>query len=271
MVGELTKDILRRAIVTLKVIQNYENWDTFALDHFGILRDRELVYLLRNSIRFRARAGGSDAGVINEVWLQKSYTPVGDEIKEGDVVVDIGAHIGVFSILAATYAKGVRVYSYEPFVQNFNLLRHNIALNRLENIKPFSAAIAGTRAKRRLSVDTRDSVAHTLIPSGQAHIEVDCMTPKDIFEANEIEMCGFLKMDCEGAEYEILFNTPEEIFARIGRICVAYHPDVGGYRHSPSGEELVELLEKMGFEVRSLKMPRAKGCDGHIHASNKRC
>jgi FkbM family methyltransferase len=271
VVGELTKGILGRAIVTLKVIQNYKNWHTFALDHFGILRNREVVYLLRNSIRFWARAGGSDAGVINEVWLRKRYTPVGDEIKEGDVVVDIGAHIGVFSIFAATCAKGVRVYSYEPFLQNFNLLKHNIALNRLDNIKPFSAAIASTREKRRLSVDTRDSVAHTLIPSGQHSIEVDCLTLRDIFEANDIEMCGFLKMDCEGAEYEILFNTPKEIFTRIERICVEYHPDVGGYRHSPSGEELVELLEKMGFEVRSVILPRAQGCDGHIYASNKRC
>lgn len=255
----------------MKVIQNYKNWHTFALDHFGILRNRELVYLLRNSIRFRARAGGSDAGVINEVWLERRYTPVGDEIKEGDVVVDIGAHIGVFSILAATCARGVRVYSYEPFLQNFELLQHNIALNRLQNIKPFSAAIAGARAKRRLAVDTRDSVANTLMSPGQDHIEVDCLAPEDIFEANNIETCGFLKMDCEGAEYEILFNTPKEIFARIGRICVAYHPDVGGYRHSPSGEELVELLEEMGFEVRSLKMPRAQECEGYIHASNRHC
>ena len=261
--------MLRQAKVSAKVIRTYENWHTFALDHFGMLKNRDVVYLLRNGIRFRARAGGSDAGIINEVWLKNRYTPAGDEIQEGDVVVDIGAHIGAFSILAAISAKGVKVYSYEPFPQNFNMLTHNIALNGLENVKPISAAIASTRAKRTLSVDTRDSVAHTLIPSGQDCIDVDCLTPTDIFEANDIEMCGFLKMDCEGAEYEILFNTPREIFARIRRIALEYHPDVGGYKHNPLGGELVEFLEKIGFEVRTVRMPRAKGYDGYIHARNK--
>ena len=270
MIGALARDVLGKSILGMKVIQGYKNWHTFALDHFGILKNRELVYKLRNNITFKARAGGSDAGIINEVWLWKVYTPVGDEIREGDIVVDIGAHIGAFSIFAATCARGVRVYSYEPFPQNFDLLNHNIALNQLENIEPFPVAVAGENGKRRLAVDTRNGVASTLLPSKQDHIEVNCVTLGDIFEARNIETCGFLKMDCEGAEYEILFNTQEEYFSRIRRISMEYHPNMGGYEHSFRGQELVELLDRMGFELSSMRIPTGQEYTGHIHATNRR-
>ena len=269
MVGELVRTIFRKPLLAIEVIQEYKNWQFFFLDHFGFLRNRELVYLLRNGIRLKARAGRGDSGTINEIWLQKRYAPVGDELRNGATVVDIGAHIGAFSIYAAAYSEGVRVYSYEPHPENFRLLRENIQLNQLDNIMPYPVAVAAVRGRTKLYLWEADSLGHSLLGPGRNYVEVKCTTLKDIMDSNEIEVCALMKVDCEGAEYEILFNTPNEIFSRIERIHLEYHPDVAGHRHSHSGAELVELLEKMGFEIESVTMPTRQGCFGYIRAINR--
>jgi FkbM family methyltransferase len=236
----------------IKVIQNFRNWHTFFLDYVGILKNREVVYSLRNNIRFKARAGKRDGVIINEVWVSRTYTPVGDEIREGDTVIDIGAHIGAFSVLAANRARDVTVYSYEPFPDNFNLLKENIELNHLENIKPFPLAVSGSGGRRKLFIMGQDSHSHSLLAETTIHIVVDSITLPEIFEGNNIETCSFLKFDCERAEYEILFNTPEECFNRVKRISLEYHPYIEK-EHSYSGDELVTLLKDRGFEIKWVK------------------
>ena len=52
-------------------------------------------------------------------------------------------------------------------------------------------------------------------------------------------------MDCEGAEYEIFFNTPLEVFEIIDRIAMETHDNINGHYHS----EIKEFLEKQGFYV----------------------
>jgi FkbM family methyltransferase len=250
----------------IKVIQNFRNWHTFFLDYLGILKNREVVYSLRNNIKFKARAGRYEEGIINEIWVARIYTPIGDEIREGDTVLDIGAHIGAFSVLAATRARDVTVYSYEPFPDNFNLLKENIGLNQLENVKPFPLAVAGSGGKRKLFIMGQDSHSHSLLAETTIHIVVDSITLPEIFGGNNIETCSFLKLDCEGAEYEILFNTPEEYFNRIKRIFLEYHPYMEE-EHSYSSDKLVTFLKDRGFEIKSVKS--LNDGYGYISVENK--
>jgi FkbM family methyltransferase len=249
----------------IKVIQNFRNWHTFFLDYIGILKNREVVYSLRNNIKFKARAGKREEDIINDIWVSRTYTPVGDEIREGDTVIDIGAHIGAFSVLAATRDRDVTVYSYEPLPDNFNLLKENIELNHLENVKPFPLAVAGSGGRRKLFLCEKDSCGHSLLGAGN-YVEVECITLSEILEGNNIETCSFVKIDCEGAEYEILFNTPEEYFNRIKRIFLEYHPYIEE-EHSYSSDKLVTLLKDRGFEIKSVKS--LEDGFGYIGAENK--
>lgn len=253
----------------IKVIQNFRNWHTFFLDYLGILKNCEVVYSLRNNIKFKARAGKHEEDIINEVWVTRPYTPIGDEIREGDTVIDIGAHIGAFSVLAATRARNVTVYSYEPFPDNFNLLKENIELNHLENIKPFPLAVSGSGGRRKLFIMGKDSRSHSLLAASRIHIVVDSITLPEILERNNIKTCNFMKIDCERAEYEILFSIPEEYFSRIKRIFIEYHAYAGEGRYSPSGDELATLLKDRGFEIKWFKS--LKDGFGYIGAENKKC
>ncbi|MHA1291720.1 MAG: FkbM family methyltransferase [Promethearchaeota archaeon] len=251
-----------KIIKIIKIIRYYKNWPTIFFDYLHLLKNKKIIYILRNGIKFKVHSKTMEKGLINSILLDKKYTPPGYEIKKRDIVVDIGAHIGVFSIFAAVNAKYGRVYSYEPFSENFSLIQENIKLNNLTNIKPFKLAVGGVKEKRNLYINNEQNGGHSLFKNylcqqqkeGLSTEVVDGITLKDIFSANGIEKIDFLKIDCEGSEYEILFSTHSNIFRRVRKISMEYH-EFWSNNHYYCYEELRKLFEKMGFAVKHIKDP----------------
>ena len=114
----------------------------------------------------------------------------------------------------------------------------------LENVKPFQLAVSGRRGKVKLYHDEKRSTFHSITTLGRFYEEVNSITLEDVLDNNEIGSCDLLKMDCEGAEYEILFSTPKSTLARIRNISLEYH-DAPVYHV----EDLKSYLENMGFDV----------------------
>ncbi len=81
-------------------------------------------------------------------------------------------------------------------------------------------------------------------------LSVSCVTLQDIFNDNHIEKCDFLKMDCEGAEYEILYSCPADILERISRIAMEVHQGKG---ENENIEALICFLKQHGFSTRCRK------------------
>jgi len=112
-------------------------------------------------------------------------------------------------------------------VSNFNLLLENIRLNNFEkNIFPFRKGVSGKEGERNLYLEL--SPFHSLYPKfsndrDENTIKVHCIPLKKIFDENKIESCDILKLDCEGAEFEILYNTPDEYFKKIREIRLEHH------------------------------------------------
>lgn len=132
------------------------------------------------------------------------------------VVVDIGAHIGGTAILCAS--KGAEVYAYEPELENFALLKKNIKLNGLEDkIYCFSNAV-GKEGKRELYLKKGNSGMATFDGISAETQEAQAIGIKKIFK--DIPRCDLLKIDCEGAEYEFIFDTP---FEKIDQISMELH------------------------------------------------
>jgi len=246
--------LMRRIIRAIEVVRFYRNWPVCFLCYFGFLRHREVTYILRNGIKFMVAASDLEAiAAINDSWFRQLYTPLGDEIQANYTVVDIGAHIGSFSIFASTHANAVKVYSYEPQQENFRYLTENIKLNGLENIKAFQLAVSGSRGKVRLYTDGKRSTAHSTTIPTRSYEEVNCVTLDDVLDNNQIQNCDLLKMNCEGAEYEILFSTPKSTLARVKNISLEWH-DVPPYHI----DDLKRHLENMEFDVWFGKMFYAK-------------
>ncbi len=232
-----------------QIISFVRNWYDLLADYLGLLRQQEKVYILRNGAKFLARTGSKDKSMILEIWIDKCYTPNGFEIRERDLVVDIGSHIGTFSIYAAQRAKLGTVYSIEPVVDNFELLKQNLGLNNLENCVPIQKAITGRSGKRQIFVQQGDTTMHSFYnPKGRAKkTVVGTLSLGDLIKYYKIDFIDFLKMDCEGTEYEILFSTEDENFDKIGRISMESHP-IDASRNVGS---MKSFLESKGFEVKT--------------------
>jgi len=233
------------------MIRVYKNWHILLLDYLRISYKRRRIVVLRNGLKLvvedydpeSAATIKSTKLVANEVYIRKSYTPMGFEIEAGDTIVDIGAYIGVFSTYAAL--NGAKVYSYEPAPKDYKLLRENIKLNNLKNVETYKKAVCGNSGRAKLYLNEKMPQLDSMFGGNTGKsIMVECTTLKNII--NLVGPIDLLKIDCEGAEYDIMFKTPKKYLKMIKKIAMEYHEDIVPYRK----EDMVNFLELNGFDVR---------------------
>lgn len=175
----------------------------------------------------------------------------GFALGESDTVIDIGAHIGSFAVYAAGKAPKGRVFSYEPHAASHAQLLKNLRLNGAANVQAFQEAVAGRAGTRTLYAAPLNSAENNLYRGGPRGSEVRALTLEELFARHGIARCDFMKVDCEGAEYEIFLNAPPETLARIRRLGVECH--VGRYfgLADPKAvpRTLTAFLERNGFRL----------------------
>ena len=206
------------------------------------------------------------AFLFHETWVREVYTPPGYEIRAGDVVIDIGANIGVFAIYAATRAPGVKVYAFEPFPGNISWLRRNAESSHVANVEVHQRAVGASLGVRFLNVDASNWGLHSLWDRGneeQRVLSVDCISLDDIMKMDGVKQCDLLKLDCEGGEYEVLYGCAPETLRRVRRIVGEYHE---GAHFGGTGKELCRFLESRSFRIDRLRSSDAN-C-GILCASN---
>ena len=156
------------------------------------------------------------------IWIFDEYLKNKINIRNNDIIIDIGGHIGLFALYASQFCKKGQIYSYEPVIENYNLFLKNIEDNNLTNIKVFNTAVSKSDEKINLFLN-EDQAAHSIFTKSKLFNEVNSITLQKIFEKNNIKNCNLLKIDCEGAEYEILENLPIEYFKKIQKIIIECH------------------------------------------------
>ena len=115
------------------------------------------------------------------------------------------------------------IYAFEPFPDSFNVFKENIELNALQNVKEFQLAIGATAGEMTLAT-TGNAAQHTTTQStisgnATSQVQVQSLSLEDVFHLNHLEYCDYLKIDCEGCEFEILLNASPIILNRIHHIC----------------------------------------------------
>jgi FkbM family methyltransferase len=221
--------------------------------------DRCLIWLgLRHrtvavaGLRFRVRRLTADVHFVRDVVAGQEYTGPGYEIAPHDIAVDIGANIGAFAVYAASQARHGLVVAVEPVADSYRLLLENLRLNRCDHVRTRRAALAGHRAKVRVYLSPAGAGRHSIIPqlaqSRDRFEEVDGLTLADILDEYRLPRCDLLKLDCEGAEFEVLRSLTPELAQRVHRIALEYHtvPDRGKAEQS---RELVERLREVGYTI----------------------
>lgn len=229
--------------------------------------DVKQVKLKSSGLSFYVRSS-MDIWCLKETFLDRFYECAGTPMQDGWTVVDIGAGLGDFSILAAHTYPNNQVYAYEPFMESFTLLNRNLAANHVGNVQAFQQAVGQTGSLvldlsggEPLQIQSRQSQP-TTAENHERTVEVTSLALNEVFVQNGIQRCDLLKLDCEGAEYDILFNANTKALERVQRLVMEYHDGVNGYSH----RDLVAFLEQQAFEVRLTPNP-VHAHLGYLYAS----
>ena len=216
----------------------------FYLRHQG---KSKIIVDAGDGARFNVRVNTSDILVVWEIWRAKIYDDPHFSIKEKDIVVDIGAHIGAFAVRAAKLARLGRVYAYEASGKNHSLLKHNTQLCNANNITTYHKAVSDARGELKFYQPGHNGALGSLMQDEDSPMEiVESVTLVDIINDNKLEHIDLLKIDVEGAEYNILLNCPADALAKVRRVVLEYHEFVDDPRNY---QVLVDVLKSHNFNV----------------------
>lgn len=204
----------------------------------------------RNGITISAPEDLPLLNLMEEIHIGDCYRFKESRLNSSATVVDIGANVGVFTVLVAAAHPDVRVIAVEPSPTNCTFLSRNVTSNRLTNVGIARVACGGQKGEGTLykrgqgvhhSLFNRNMFGSECVPISTTPI----WSLQDIFDEFSILTCDLLKLDCEGAEYDILFCSSRDTLQRIRRISMEYH--VGFNNHSLA--RLEQFLIDHGFRV----------------------
>ena len=159
----------------------------------------------------------------------------------GGLYLELGAHIGCFTLLAARRFKSV--IAVEPNPHSFALLARNVVLNELNNVRLFRTAVGDTDGETYFyPVDGNAGSSHTLAEWRKNCTTVPLCRPQAILQGQKPQ---FIKMDMEGDEYKVLTACPELLEAQV--IVTEFSPDQIRRQGGPDKDVFLDLLRDAGF------------------------
>lgn len=240
-----------------RICRLWSNWPEY-LFNYVLRRYRPAEYRMRSGLRI-IDGTGTLPGTLAEVFVRKRY----GSVERFRTIVDVGANVGSFALYAAQSCPEARIFCYEPEQQNFSLLKQNLRINGLEGrVAAFQCAVGSSSGRRKLAtVGVSQTNAFDYVHESASHQVVDCTSLREILTEHRLESLDLLKMNCEGAEYEILKGFSKSDFDRIANIRLEYH----NLDASRNGESLSRYLEAQGYRIE--RFTRRLGTSGFIWAA----
>lgn len=162
--------------------------------------------------------------------------------KNSKVVIDIGANIGCVSLMAIKMGAE-KIFSFEPCLENFEVLYHNIEVNGFKDrVTCINKGVGKSNKETRLFIHPSNSGAisaykHNTGLTDDNYEMIEFISIHDVFGDYNIIHCDLLKMDCEGSEADIIRDFDDDLASRVEQISLEFHDKkiVG---------ELVNILSK---------------------------
>ncbi|MCG2740378.1 MAG: FkbM family methyltransferase [Syntrophaceae bacterium] len=233
------------------LLRNISNWSLYLAVKFGLKHADTLLFITRRGVRIAVPMRLLQT--FKEIFMDECYlSGLGCSVPENPVILDIGANAGYFSLFALSRFDGARVFAFEPMPANFRLLERNRDLNPDRSLVCLPKAVAGASGELMLAYDAADAFTTSATVFGEVsgqrdRICVPAVTLPGILKEYALEHCDLLKMDCEGAEYDILYRCPPEVLNRIGRIALEVHRGTGDDQNI---DALEAFLRAAGFLTR---------------------
>lgn len=209
------------------------------------------VVQVQNNIRMYLDKSDTLSLKQNGYFEQETTDLIQSLLKPDDVCLDIGAHIGYFSLIMGKLCK--EVVAYEPELNNFHILRNNIKLNKLDNIIiPIRRAVTDKEEDDTITLCRHESNTgmnriYCVNWCRQDHEEVKTTCIDKIYNGTKVD---FIKMDCEGSEYgalkgmkNLLSNDNNDI-----KLIMEFHPpSIREYGADP--KEVYKFMTDLGYDI----------------------
>jgi FkbM family methyltransferase len=174
-----------------------------------------------------------------------------ETLKPGQVVYDVGANIGFFTIICSRLvgARG-RVYAFEPMPESAATLRHNVAINSLDNTLVVEKAVSSTTDRAELLISDWSAFhalkAEEISPPEHARgvVPVETVTLDDYVSTGGGQPPDVVKIDVEGAELEVIKGMTGLLSARRPLLICELHG---------TNADFVRLIEANGYQARALE------------------
>ena len=238
------------------IFKNYEDYENFILNSKDKVKsDQRIILETVNDTKIIARDNIFDIKIIKEQFVKRQYFPIDvfDLNYKPHTVLDVGGYIGDFALYCSGELNSI-VYCYEPTPQNFSVLAENLKLNpKLDNkIKIFNKAVSNSESEILLNVHDSNNEIHA---SSNKHfidenvIAVPCISL--ILAIDKIQNnIDFLKIDCEGEEFNIFKNINFiDLSKKVNYIVFEHHKFVENY-----DEKLKNLIDNITTGYNLLKL-----------------
>ena len=199
------------------------------------------------------RTSSSDMTLIYEILLKSKYRSeyyFPEKIKP-EVILDIGGNVGITSIYLASIFPNATIYTFEPLLENFKILQKNT--EQYGNIKVFNIGLGSKNGSFKvfLSDDSENFGGASFYSEGEgnkteSYTECKVRNINDVIQELNISAIDLIKIDTEGAEYDILSCLNDKILRSILWIT--------GELHGNRDFELLNYLNSMGFSISVKKL-----------------
>lgn len=213
---------------------------------FNILwSDKAGTLRLRHGLRLTVD-GKNSLSFVRQIFHRKIYGQLSGQER---TILDIGSNMGTYAIYAAQNSHpDCQIYAFEPHPNSFNLVKKNIADNGFEQkINAINAAVVGDDKGRQL-YKLADSLCSNLFDFGSESngTRIETTSLPTIMAHYNLPQIDLLKMNCEGAEYEILMSLSPDLLRKIKEIRMEYHQFTHGSKRYELGD-LTDFLTANGF------------------------
>lgn len=174
-------------------------------------------------------------------------------LKKGDTFLDIGANIGLFSLIASTKigAEG-RILAFEPSPKTFSRLQENLLLNEMNNSEAFNIGLSNAEGVLQLNVsengfDAWNSFVDTKDGKFQVTTEAKVLKLDDVIRDKDVKNVALVKLDVEGWEKYVL-QGGETFFKNHSPVVMVEFTETNTFAAGYHVQELYDILEGWGYK-----------------------